>query len=156
MADWVVLEPPVDAKPGDPVFVRDDFRWMAFLVPPLWLMWHRLWPEALIAMAVLFAINGLAASGAVAPSIGLLSTLVSLFAGLEGPAMRIASLRRKGYTEAAALSAGNLDEAELRYGEGLDGAEAETSLWEPPPIPASAIPRPNAPALGMFSYPGRS
>lgn len=155
MADWVILEPPADTKRDDPVFVRDNFRWVALIAPPLWLLWYRLWPEALVVTAILFAINGLAASGAAPPAIGFLSTLVSLLVALEGPAMRVASLRRRGYTETAALSANNLDEAELRYGEGLDDGEFAGGPWEPPPIPTgNARLRGQGPALGLFSYPG--
>ena len=37
----------------DLAFVRDGFSFLAFLLPPLWLLWHRLWIEAVLAFAVL-------------------------------------------------------------------------------------------------------
>lgn len=159
MADWVALEPPADQPDKDIVFVRDNFRWLGLIAPPLWLAWHRLWLEAALAVALLVGINVLAESGWFTPTIGLLSTLVGLFVGLEGPAMRIAGLRRKGYREAVALSAADIDEAELRY---LDWLGVEDEIEHMPVIEAQpqragdSKPRHQAPALGLFSYPGRN
>lgn len=160
MADWVILEPPAERTDRDIVFIRDNFRWLGFLVPPLWLLWHRLWLEALVAFAVLIGINAVAASGLVAPIFGWLSVIVSLFVGLEGPAMRVAGLRRRGYAETMAVTADNLDEAEIRYLGSLDDIETDA---EPAPLVLPALGRPpvashsgaHAPALGLFSYPGR-
>lgn len=161
MASWVVLEPPIDKPNKDLVFVRDDFRWLGLVAPPLWLAWHRLWLEALIALAVLIGINVLAASGYVAPVISWLSPLVGMFVALEGPAMRVAGLRRRGYTEAVALTADNIDEAELRYAGWLDApdevsASGSSRALSPPPKPGDGQPKHHAPAMGLFSYPGRS
>ena len=48
MAIYVVMEPPA-ARPNEAsdgaVFMRDGFSLLALLVPPLWLLWHRLWIE---------------------------------------------------------------------------------------------------------------
>ena len=47
MAVYTVHEPPPKrTRPRDPerfVFVRDGFSFWAFLLAPLWLLWHRLW-----------------------------------------------------------------------------------------------------------------
>lgn len=160
MASWVVLQPPADKPDKDLVFVRDDFRWLGLIAPPLWLAWHRLWLEALIVLAVLIGINVLAASGYVAPIISWLSPLVGLFVALEGPAMRIAGLRRRGYAETVALIADTIDEAELRYvgwlnpSEYIDAPKAVSQT--PPPKSADGQAKHHAPAMGLFSYPGRS
>ena len=57
MASWIVMQPPAARARGgaDATFVRDGFSLLAFLVPPLWLLWHRLWIEAVLAFAVLRA-----------------------------------------------------------------------------------------------------
>lgn len=160
MASWVVLKPPTDKPDKDLVFVRDDFRWLGLVVPPLWLAWHRLWLEALIALAVLIGINVLAASGYVATIISWLSPLVGLFVALEGPAMRIAGLRRRGYTETVALNADSIDEAELRYVGWLEPSDGmavpEPTREAPPPVKSGdGQPKHHAPAMGLFTYPGR-
>jgi hypothetical protein len=160
VASWVILEPPADAAKTHPVFVRDDFRWLGLIAPPLWLAWHRLWLEALIALAALILINAAATSGSVSPMISWLSPLVGLFVGLEGPAMRIARLRRRGYREASALAAADIEEAELRYAESEetdDYGMAEVAPLMPPTEASPSMPaRNHAPALGLFSYPSKS
>ena len=55
MAIFVVMEPPAAnaAEAAErAVLVRDGFAFLGFLVPPLWLLWHRLWIEAALAFAV--------------------------------------------------------------------------------------------------------
>lgn len=160
MASWVVLKPPAEKPASDLVFVRDDFRWLGLILPPLWLAWHRLWLEALLALAVLIGINVLASTGYVAPIIGWLSPLVGLLVGLEGPTMRVAALRRRDYTEVVALTANDIDEAELRYLDwlGAPGEDLTPPIGNPPVRPSSGdgAPKHHAPAMGLFSYPGRS
>ena len=48
MSVYTVHVPPAraQASPPDPerfVFVRDGFSFWAFLLGPLWMLWHRLW-----------------------------------------------------------------------------------------------------------------
>ncbi len=90
MASFVVMEAPEGRD--EAVYVRDGFHVLAFLLPPIWLAWHRLWIEALLAfavMAVLGSLGGVSGFGDAAP---LLSLLVSLYVGLEAPAIWIAAL----------------------------------------------------------------
>ena len=44
---------------ADAAFIRDGFSFLAFLLPPLWLLWHRLWIEAALALAALVLAAGL-------------------------------------------------------------------------------------------------
>jgi hypothetical protein len=153
MASFVVMEVPEGRD--DVVYVRDGFHFLAFLVPPLWLLWHRLWIEALVAfaaMALLGALGSVYGFGEAAP---LLSLLVSIYVGLEAPALHAAALRRRGWSEWGVVDAANRDEAELKHvhGSGTESvAEADTPL--PAAMPHPAVARtPAGPALGMFSYP---
>src|SRR5215213_7737318 len=100
MTSWIVMQPTGGgraADAADPVFIRDGFSFLAFLVPPLWLLWHRLWIEAALAFAglVLAAVIGRATDVAVAAT--LISLLVSIFVGLEGNGLRLAALLRRGW-----------------------------------------------------------
>lgn len=166
MASYVVMEPP-SAAGGEAgreaaVTVRDGFHLLAFLVPAVWLLWHRLWIEALAAIAVSMALSAagsVAGFGHAAPA---LSLLVALYAGLEGPALRLAALRRRGWREWGVVEADNAADAEIRYlhDAGVEAADAS----EPAAAPRAAIsaapvapPRgPSGPALGLFAYPGKN
>jgi hypothetical protein len=113
---YIVFEPPQSPGPsGVAVFVRDRFSIWAFLVPFLWLMRYGLWISGLVVLA---AAIGLALLGSV-EGYDLTSTVLSILLGmlvaLEGPSLRAAKYRRKGWREAAAFQADDLAEAELIY-----------------------------------------
>ena len=97
------------------IFVKDGFSWPAFLVPFVWLIWHRLW-RAL--GGYILAVAGLAGVGYLAglpeglgTSLGL---LLNLYMGLEGNNLRRKALARRGYQEVADIVAGDGEEAAWR------------------------------------------
>jgi hypothetical protein len=148
MASYTVMTAPGRAGPDGPEaeYVRDGFAIIAFLVPWLWLLWHRLWIEALFAIAAalgLAALANIAGYGVAAP---LISLLVSIYVGLEGPALRIAALRRRGWQEWGVVEADSVDDAEIRF-------LAELDLQEPVAVQASpaAQPRVANPATASHS-----
>lgn len=134
MSAYVIMEPPggisADAA-ADARLLRDGFSWLAFLVSPLWLLWHRLWLEALLVFLVMSVLNaaGQAAGHGV---IGMvMSVLVSLFIGLEGQRMRLAALGRRGWRERGVIEADGETDAETRYAlEAAERPEQEAPLPE--------------------------
>ncbi|GLS36787.1 hypothetical protein GCM10010869_23780 [Mesorhizobium tianshanense] len=157
MAIYVVMEPPGRGeKPDTTVFVRDGFSWLGFLVPPLWLLWHRLWIEAALAFVAMAVLSVVAERLSLGLAGSLLSLLVSLYVGLEGQALRIAALRRRGWHEWGVVEAGRLDDADMRY-----VMEAEAHLDEQAPaqriVPDAALARPSQTgmALGLTHTPGK-
>jgi hypothetical protein len=152
MASYVVMEQP--GRVGDVAFVRDGFSWAAFLVPPLWLLWHRLWFEALLAFLVLALLSVLGEAGwSWAGS--LLTLAVSLYVGLEGQNLRIVAFRRRGWREWGVVEAAGPVDAETRYAaEAMDGNPAEP---EAPHIVAGPAPmRPSHPGLVLGLGSGRA
>jgi hypothetical protein len=155
MSVYVVMEPP---KRGDAVLVRDGFHLFGFLTPPLWLLWHRLWIEAIVAFAAAMVLGVLGEVAGLGLAGSLLSLLVSVYVGIEGAALRLAALRRRGWKEWGAVEADNFDDAEARYlieAERQAGGELrEPGLpaWSQPIVPA----RRSEPALGLFNYPGKA
>ncbi|TGQ06986.1 DUF2628 domain-containing protein [Mesorhizobium sp. M2E.F.Ca.ET.219.01.1.1] len=156
MAIYVVMQPPADNKAEDVRFVRDSFTWLGFLFSPLWLAWNRLWIEAALTFAVMAILSvagerlGLEGAGS------LLSLLVSLYIGFEGQALRIASLRRRGWREWGVVEAGNLADAETRHA--LEtGEESEEQPALPRIVPDASLARPpqTGMALGLTHTPGR-
>ncbi|RUM98573.1 DUF2628 domain-containing protein [Pseudaminobacter arsenicus] len=157
MASYVVMEPPgrsADA-PADAKLVRDGFSLIAFLVPPLWLIWHRLWIEAALAFAAALILTALGEVAGFGLAGSLLSLLVSLYVGLEGPALRLAAYRRRGWREWGVVDADTASDAEMRY---LGEADLSQHEAEPlaVPTPQAVRPKPAAPALGLLHYPGRA
>ncbi len=62
MSVYTVHEPPLrgadaSAEPERFVFVRDGFHWWAFLLAPLWMLWHRLWLVFVIYLVVVAALT---------------------------------------------------------------------------------------------------
>jgi hypothetical protein len=159
MASYVVMEPEglVGADTDDVVFVRDGFALIAFFVPVVWLVWHRLWIEAALAIAItlgLTALGNVTGLGFAAP---LLSTLVSLYVGLEGAALRIAALRRRGWHEISVVEADSYDEAETRHlVETSAVREAERDRPDLPPALRAVRKADSGPPLGFLLNPGRS
>jgi hypothetical protein len=117
MASWIVFEPPQNrrATAEDPAFVRDGFSWLAFLFPPLWLIWHRLWIEAIAVFAVLLTAAALERVEGLGLAASLATPLVSIFIGLEGNSMRIAAFRRRGWRFWGVVDADSEYDAEARY-----------------------------------------
>lgn len=152
------MEPPraTGAETGvQAEIVRDGFALLAFIAPLLWLLWYRLWLEAILvflAAAVIATLGNFTGLGAVLP---VLSLLVSAYIGIEGQAMRLARLRRLGWREAAVIEAGNKAEAEIRYFSGAFAGQPDQQTVHPAAPPATALSKPAAgPALGLFEYPG--
>ncbi|TIX58893.1 MAG: DUF2628 domain-containing protein [Mesorhizobium sp.] len=156
MAVYVVMEPPGRGEKPDVTFVRDGFSWLGFLVSPLWLLWHRLWIEAALAFVAMALLSMLAEGLRLGLAGPLLSLLVSLYIGLEGQALRIAGLRRRGWHEWRVVEANRLDDADTRY---VLEAEAQADEQAPVPriVPDAAHARPThmGIALGLNHTPGR-
>lgn len=161
MASFVVMEPPGDAAEERAVIVRDGFHILAFLLPAIWLLVHRLWLETL-AVVLAGAVIGLLGAYWGSGTASIASLMLALFVGLEGAALRLAALRRRGWREWGVVEAGNARDAEIRYlaDAGTRRVARETAAESGTP-PASAMtvqratPVRSGPALGMLGYPGR-
>ncbi|MER8542738.1 DUF2628 domain-containing protein, partial [Mesorhizobium sp. M1334] len=114
MAIYVVMEPPGRGESVDTTFIRDGFAWLGFLVPPLWLAWHRLWVEAALAFVAMGLLSILGERLDLETAGSLLSFLVMLFVGLEGQGLRIAALRRRGWHEWGVVEGARVTHTHLR------------------------------------------
>lgn len=162
MASYLVFTPPDDGRAEAAVLVRDGVHVWAFVLPVVWLVWHRLWLEAVLAlaaMALLSAGAGIAGFGAASPAWSL---LVSLFFGLEAANLRAAALRRRGWRERGLVEADDDAAAEARMVvDALDADEgvkadlpSASTARRPVSVPAHPAPA-HGLALGMLDYPGR-
>lgn len=155
MAIYVVMEP-AESRAADPdrvAYVRDGFSLIAFLVPLLWLLWRRLWIEALLVFAAGLALGALGQALDFDPLAAIaFSLLIGLYVGLEGAALRIAALRRRGWREWGVVEADDLDEAETRYlAETIPDSAKAAAVEE---ARSRTRPAGMGPALGLLDYPG--
>src|SRR5690606_10319368 len=97
MATYVAMEPASGPAAVRTQLVPDRFVFVAFLAPVLWLLWHRLWLEAFVVLAVSFALGSLSMVPGQEGLAVVLGLLVALLIALEGGALRIAALRRRGW-----------------------------------------------------------
>lgn len=135
MAIYVVMEPdqPELSRAQEKAFlIRDGFSFWAFVLPVIWLLAHRLWIEALAALALMLAAGALATQLGSHPMMGAaLSLLTQITFGLEAANLRVAALRRRGWHLWGPVEAANRGEAELRYAAQADTREItlDTTPW---------------------------
>ena len=98
MTTFLVLASPGAQIPDEhSVVIADRFALLAFIAPVIWLLFHRLWLEA-VAAALVLATATMLASSAAQPALGTaLSLALSLITALEGRNWRAAALQRRGW-----------------------------------------------------------
>ena len=169
MSSYTVYEPPSKdgAAAPDParfVFVRDGFTFWAFLLGPLWMLWHRLWlvlaGYVVVATALQVALRFIGASTTV---IMLAGALVSVLIGFEAASLRRFTLWRRRWKNVGIVVGDDVESAERRFFD----AWMNRSRTNPPasvePRAASALapavpPARRSPAssdvIGLFPQPG--
>lgn len=161
MARYVAMEPPTAEPDRDAILVRDGFHVAAFLFPVFWFLFHRMWWEALAAVAGLVILAALARLPGFDGMAFWTSLLVGLYVGLEGAELRIAALRRRGWRDGSVFEAASRGDAEARYAEDLIAQPEKAPVEVPDAAPRRPMPWTRAPrseertALGLFGYPGR-
>lgn len=170
MPTYTVHQPP--QREGRPVpgperfaFVRDGFHFWAFLLPPVWMLLHRMWlvligyVVVVVAMTVAFAVAGIPSwADAIA------SLLFGVLIGLEAASLRRWSLRK--WTQLGYVVAEDEELAERRFfAQWVErGAQA---VPPPPSAPPPSFPKPSPPVvsaplpqratpdvIGLFPQPG--
>ncbi|MFS8114679.1 DUF2628 domain-containing protein [Rhizobium jaguaris] len=158
MASYLILTPPggPDKNQASTRFIRDSFSWAAFLFPTLWLLFHRLWLQAVAA----FLLQGIALElirrpGFFAAGIAILLG-VHILAALEGRHAAYRNLVAKGWKTEGLVSARNLATAEEIHFSGIE-AEPEENIrsndWDIPSSPNNSPSR-GGPSFGLPGYDG--
>jgi len=157
MSIYTVHQPPLDfgAAATDPyrfVFVRDGFSWWAFLLTPLWMLWHRLWLALVIYLLLAAAIDaGLRALGASALPLVVAGLLISLLAGLEAGTLRRLKLSRRHWRNIGVVTGETLEHAERRFFDAWIRKAPARRPAAPASTPTSASAAPAAPPTGVSS-----
>jgi hypothetical protein len=160
MPVYTVHEPPPrrgmsESDPARIAFVRDGFSFWAFLLGPIWMLWHRLWLVLigyLVSMAALQV--GVAKLGATGGARALVGLLVAILVGLEAATLRRWTLRRGGWKNLGVVVADDSDLAERRFFDAWLGSTTAA----PPPVPGPSPARPasdgRGDVIGLFPQPG--
>ena len=159
MASYVVMEPPREG-PENAALVRDGFAFLAFVIPFLWFLWHRMWIEAALAFAAALLLGALGTLEGWQTASSVMSLCLSVLIGLEARNLRVAMLRRRGWRERGVVEADNMADAELRFLSDFSAGNA--APIDEMPIAhdrramsgASSVRGDTGPALGLFTYPG--
>jgi hypothetical protein len=161
MSVYTVHEPPprtheTAADPTRFVFVRDGFHFWAFLLGPVWMLWHRLWLVFVLYLVLSGALHvGLWLTGATSATTFFVGLLVSILIGLEASTLRRWTYHRRGWATVGVVAAADAETAERRFYDSWRG-HAARPRWEPPPPSGSfQAPAGRDPAvLGLFPEPG--
>jgi len=98
MTSYLVLASPGAEAPDErSVVVNDGFAVWAFLAPVIWLLFNRMWLEAVAAVLVLSVAALLAADAGLAVVGMAVSLALSLITALEGRNWRVSALQRRGW-----------------------------------------------------------
>ena len=163
MPVYTVHQPPLrrsesESDPARIAFVRDGFFFWAFLLGPIWMLWHRLWLVLIGylvgAAALQLALAKIGASGSAKVLVGL---LLAILVGLEAASLRRWTLARRGWTNLGIVVADDRDLAERRFFDAW--AAGAVAVPAPAPPIASAPPARTASAapggvIGLFPQPG--
>jgi len=138
------------APPERFAFVRDGFYFWAFLLGPVWMLYHRLWLVLLMYLAGTTAIQvalwALGVSGLVKFAVAL---LIALLVGFEAGSLRRWSLRR--WTNRGIVVAYNREAAEHRFFDRWAGSLPPA--WPLVPPPGSRAPTSDQDIIGLFPEP---
>jgi hypothetical protein len=161
MATFTVHEPPPRkreevAPPERYAFVRDGFYFWAFLLGPVWMLYHRLW---LVFVFYAIGMTGLQAALWALGVSGLVKFVVSIFiailVGFEAGSLRRWSLRR--WASRGIVVAYNREAAEHRFFDRWDGRPDSYEATMPPtsrmPPRPSHVPTSDQDIVGLFPQP---
>jgi hypothetical protein len=156
MTTFTVHEPPPrkneeTASPVRFAFVRDGFYFWAFLLGPVWMLYHRLWLVLLMYLvgttAVHAALWALGVSGLVK---AVVSLLIALLVGFEAGTLRRWSLRR--WTNRGIVVAYNREAAEHRFFDRWSGG-VPRGTESSAPRPPGHVPTSDQDIIGLFPEP---
>jgi hypothetical protein len=120
------------------VFVRDGFSWVAALVPPLWLLFKRMWLEfAIFAGASGLIVWALTAAGA-SDTANALLIIAQIIFGFEAGALYGAALERRGWRLVGTVAGRNREDCERRFLEVWLPTRTEIPPSSGEPVPQSS------------------
>ena len=146
MARYVIMRHADPAPSGgrQPVVaLRDEWSILAFILPLVWLLWHRLWFAAFVVLAAMIALGLLAIEPAYQSFVLPANLLLNFLVGLEASGWRVARAQARGYAVVDVVDARTRDEAELRFADGATLPDRSDSRSARPAEPFGRPPVPD-------------
>lgn len=165
-------------RADDIVFIKEGFSWWAFVAPLPWLLYQRLWLEAVayVVVAILLAAAVMATPGG-QMSTQIVFLLLNILIGFEANDLRRWAMERNGRNLVAMVVGRSFDECERRFFEawlpfarqdqarrwsnppaGGGGGAGQSSITARPADEAGAMPvarvTPRAGRDGIIGFPG--
>ena len=171
MSIYTVHAPPAKADQPAPdperfVFVRDGFSFWAFLLGPLWMLWHGLWLVFACYLVLAAALHFvLRAAGVPSALVFAAGALLALLVGFEAATLRRLTLARRRWKNVGIVVGEDPEAAERRFfdawmhGESRAPAQPKSAPFKSAP-PTSASPASNTTGaagpeiIGLFPQPG--
>ena len=166
MSVYTVHQPPLRAYDDPPsaerfAFVREGFSFWAFLLGPLWMLWHRMWLVLIGYLVVTIGLQAvlrvLDASQAAMAGVGL---VIAILVGLEASTLRRFTLRRRRWNNVGLVTGDDLEDAERRFFDTWLKRTSRAAAAGPavavPPVSAASIPHvsQHGGVIGLFPEPG--
>jgi hypothetical protein len=166
MAIYTVLAPPppspsAEPDPLDYVFVKDGFCWPCLFFAVVWMVFRRLW-----LVLVFYLVAGVAIAAVWeatdSPIAFVFLLLAHLWFALEANALRVWTLRRRGYSPVGVAEGRRVGDAEIRFFHELETPRHDPR--QPPPArmqaalrgPARGPSAESGEVVGLFPSPGGS
>lgn len=152
MTAYLVLASPGAETPDErSVVVADSFAPWAFIAPVIWLMFNRMWLEAVAAVLVLTVATLLAADAGLAVVGIAVSLALSLITALEGRNWRVSTLQRRGWRLVDLVESDDPETAfEIHAARVLAGEKPPAPLKHRPSPPALMFGRPDGGEMGSI------
>jgi hypothetical protein len=117
---------------GRAIFIKDRFSWGAFLVPPLWLGYRRIWRWLLVYALLEGLLVAGATNVALNPALtGIVSLLIAFFTGICGREWWGAALERRGFELAGIVQGETPEDAERRFYDHYRSARPRNLVVQP-------------------------
>jgi hypothetical protein len=143
-------------------FVRDGFSFWAFLLAPVWMLWHGLWLGFIgyLVVAILLQI-GLHMIGATAAVTLAAAALLALLVGFEAATLRRLTLARRRWENVGIVVGDDVESAERRFFDAWVHGEPRRSASPIATMPVSSArvsagAAPASEVIGLFPQPGGS
>jgi hypothetical protein len=138
MAAYSVFAPPLSHAGAEGAerfkFVRDGFSWLAFILGPIWMLFHRLVLVVILWLAIVFLLGAaMRLFGVPSATAALVFLLLAFLTGLEASTLQSWTLKRRGWREVGIVVADELEAAEQRF---FDELCHHDPVGPGPPLPA--------------------